>query len=401
MSQPWPIFCFADILDRVERRFVIDDTETYRCIGVRWYGQGAFIRQQLSGVDIARKGQWRIEPGDVVYNKLFAWKGAFAVANETVKGCIVSDKFPTYRVDFGRVDPAWFKWYFRTASIARQAQDLSKGAAAISKLTLNPPDFWRLTIPLPALHEQKRIVVRIDKLAAKIEEARTLRQHAAAEALLDAGRQSLIGEAPKEDWIPLSTFVAEIENGKSPACEPRPANLDEWGVLKVGAVSFGTFDERENKALPPDHPRDPSYEVKAGDFLMSRANTTELVGACAIVGEARPRLLLSDKTLRFHFKQGAEILPAWLNHVMKSPALREQIAKAASGTSPTMKNISKEKVFRLLVPPKSEPEQRRIVAYLDDLEAKVDALMRLQGETAAELDALLPSILDKAFKGEL
>ncbi len=47
------------------------------------------------------------------------------------------------------------------------------------------------------------------------------------------------------------------------------------------------------------------------------------------------------------------------------------------------------------------PEQRRIVAYLDVLQAKVDALRRLQADTGAELDALLPAVLDKAFKGEL
>lgn len=47
------------------------------------------------------------------------------------------------------------------------------------------------------------------------------------------------------------------------------------------------------------------------------------------------------------------------------------------------------------------PEQRRIVAELDALQAEVDALKRLQAETATELDALLPSILDRAFKGEL
>ncbi|GHU31363.1 hypothetical protein AGMMS50256_19730 [Betaproteobacteria bacterium] len=49
----------------------------------------------------------------------------------------------------------------------------------------------------------------------------------------------------------------------------------------------------------------------------------------------------------------------------------------------------------------SLPEQRRIVAELDALQVQVDALKHLQTETAAELNALLPAILDRAFKGEL
>jgi type I restriction enzyme S subunit len=57
------------------------------------------------------------------------------------------------------------------------------------------------------------------------------------------------------------------------------------------------------------------------------------------------------------------------------------------------------RAFPIPNPPLSE--QRRIVTYLDDLQAKVDTLKQLQTETAAELDALLPSVLDKAFKGEL
>jgi type I restriction enzyme S subunit len=52
-----------------------------------------------------------------------------------------------------------------------------------------------------------------------------------------------------------------------------------------------------------------------------------------------------------------------------------------------------------LSPPLAEP--RRIAAELDALQTEVDALKRLQAETAAELDALLPALLDRAFKGEL
>jgi len=272
-----------------------------------------------------------------------------------------------------------------------------------ANVSLKESDIAEVEIPLPPLPEQRRIVARIDELATKIDEARAFRQQAAkeTEALTVSAGSSLFGETPQVNWIPLSRFVAEIENGKSPQCESHPASGDEWGVLKVGAVSFGSFDERENKALPVGLEFDPRYEVCSGDFLMSRANTTELVGACAIVGRTRPRLLLSDKTFRFHFRCDAAVSPQWLDHAMKSPALRDQIERGASGTSPTMKNISKAKVLQLLLPPHSPPEQRRIVAEMDALYAKMDALKRLQADSAAEFDAMLPSILDKAFKGEL
>jgi type I restriction enzyme S subunit len=42
-----------------------------------------------------------------------------------------------------------------------------------------------------------------------------------------------------------------------------------------------------------------------------------------------------------------------------------------------------------------------IVAYLDGLQTKVNALRELQSASGEELSALMPSILDKAFKGEL
>ncbi len=257
---------------------------------------------------------------------------------------------------------------------------------------------------LPAyLQETHRIVARIEALAGRIAEAQSLRQSAAAqtEALLKSARNSVFGEDPEKDWVHLQTFVKGIVNGRSPQCEKRPAKLDEWGVLKVGAASFGWFNENENKALPPTLQPNPDYEVKPGDFLMIRANTRELVGACAIVGKTRSKLLLSDKTFRFVFRQDKEIEPVFLDHVLKSPALRTQIEQQASGTSPTMKNISKAKVLDLLVPDYPLDEQRRIVAYLDGLSERVNALRRLQEESQEELDALLPSVLDRAFKGEL
>lgn len=67
-----------------------------------------------------------------------------------------------------------------------------------------------------------------------------------------------------------------------------------------------------------------------------------------------------------------------------------------------MKNVSSIKHLKdIILPVPPLPEQRRIVEYLDNLQSKVNALKNLQAETQKDLDTLMPSILDKAFKGEL
>ncbi len=87
---------------------------------------------------------------------------------------------------------------------------------------------------------------------------------------------------------------------------------------------------------------------------------------------------------------------------LQTPIAREFICSKAKGTSPTMKKISQDVVMNIPFPRSISLErQRRIVVYLDGLQARVDRLKALQAQTRAELDALLPSILDRAFKGEL
>ncbi len=96
----------------------------------------------------------------------------------------------------------------------------------------------------------------------------------------------------------LGDLLLDIQAGKSPSCEERPATSDEWGVLKVSAVSWGAFKPEENKVLPQNFVVPPEYEVQTGDLLISRANTVELVGATVLVNGTRAKLMLSDKTLR-------------------------------------------------------------------------------------------------------
>ncbi|MEV0974474.1 restriction endonuclease subunit S [Microtetraspora glauca] len=167
----------------------------------------------------------------------------------------------------------------------------------------------------------------------------------------------------------LGDLLLRIEAGKSFTCEPRPAEDDEWGIVKVSAMTWGTFRESENKAVPAYREINPAYEIRPGDILVSRANTEEYVGAPVLVGDCRPRLLLSDKSLRL--VPSSELNRSWLLHVLKSPTVRKAISARATGTKDSMRNISQQALseIEVLVPPADEQQRTA-----EDLESYLSCL---------------------------
>ena len=176
--------------------------------------------------------------------------------------------------------------------------------------------------------------------------------------------------------VSLSEVILDLQNGWSPKCLGRKVEGNEWGVLKVGAVSFGWFDEGQNKALPSNLKPREHYEVKTGDLLISRANITQYVGACALVGKVRSKLMLCDKLFRVIWKQDSIILKEYLNEILKIPHLRWQIENNLTGASPTMKNISKPALMALQFPLPPLSVQGKIIKIIES--KRVESRMLLQ-----------------------
>ncbi|MBK5967179.1 hypothetical protein CCR95_24685 [Thiocystis minor] len=162
----------------------------------------------------------------------------------------------------------------------------------------------------------------------------------------------------------LGNVIADLENGWSPKCHDHQAREGQWGVLKLGAVSFGIFNESQNKELPERLKPRPAYEVRNGDVLISRANVVRYVGACAYVEETRPKLMLCDKIFRVRFLKSSKLLPQFLTEIMRLPSVREQIETRLTGTSPTMKNISKPALLDLRFPLPELNDQRSLITDL-------------------------------------
>ncbi|CAH1083615.1 restriction endonuclease subunit S [Candidatus Nitrotoga sp. 1052] len=102
-------------------------------------------------------------------------------------------------------------------------------------------------------------------------------------------------------WCKLGDFVVSIDAGKSFKCDEREPRANEIGVAKVSAVTWGEYDESESKTCTDTSKENDAYLIRSGDFILSRANTIDLVGACVIARKVTKKIMLSDKTLRIRF----------------------------------------------------------------------------------------------------
>lgn len=171
---------------------------------------------------------------------------------------------------------------------------------------------------------------------------------------------------PTWNWVLFEELLEGSESGWSPKCDAEPRHPGEWGVLKVSAVTWGEFRAEENKRLPLSLDPRPECEVKAGDFLLSRANTAELVARSVIAPPSVPgRLLMSDKIVRLRFLD--EELKPWANLVNNSLFAREHYRSSATGTSDSMRNVSRQVIYELPIPLPPKHVQRAVMRRLEEL----------------------------------
>jgi type I restriction enzyme, S subunit len=397
MKNGWPLIRLSEVLVPVSRPERVDPAETYSLLGAHWYATGLYTKEIVAGSEIRADKLYRVEDGDFVYNRLFAWKGSFALATKENHGCYVSNEFPCFRVDPSRADGRFLWRYFSRASSWDEALGLSSGGTPTSRNRLKEERFLAMEIPLPPLAEQQRLVARIEALFSQIKEAVRLRARAAeaSDILFESSSRQMLGTPEKPRWSTrslqstCSVFIdcdhktPDYVDDGIPLLRPRdirPENLTVRDAVRISEV------EHEKRCA--------RHRPVEGDIVYSRelsfGNAAMIPKDCVVSLGQGTMLVRADESI---------IEPRFLLKAMNAPFVKAQATKAAQGAAHPHVNLKDIRNFAVPVPPLLE--QRRIVAELDALQAEVDVLTRLQAETATELDALLPSILDKAFKGEL
>lgn len=294
--------------------------------------------------------------------------------------------------------PDWILYALLSPPTKAYAKSLIKG---VGRPRIGLGLIRNFRIPVPPLAEQRRIVDHLDATLSQLVHAtQSLRSAQQKVSVGVASIRHSIAWRRDEDTHTgiLADIVDKIEAGRSFGSATRPAAPHEWGIVKVSAMTWGTFQEAENKYVDADAV-DARYEIQPGDILVSRANTEAYVGAPVLVGEVRPRLLLSDKSLRLIPKAGVD--RNWLLHVLASPATRRYMSRVATGTKDSMRNISQAALLQAPVVIASKDEQRRIAAEIDDRLADVFRLEQAVNSAYKQAEELRRSLLADAFAGRL
>ncbi len=344
------------------------------------------LRQELR----TKTGMILVRPGDLLLSGINAAKGAIAIyGRENTEPVAATIHYGAYSVVQGRADIGYLWWYLRSKPFREILfQSLPEGI----KTELKSKRLLPIEIPLPSLAEQRRIVAQIEALAGKIAEARSLRHQATeeAEALhLSVLHQHFVTEAAT--WTRMAMEEAIEINDKQ--VDPM---LAEYSQLPH--ISGENMESKTCRLLPwrtaeADSVKSSNYLFSPGTVLYSKirpylrkAVFVDFRGVCS--ADIYPIRVVSQK-LDPHFVKWSLVAEPF-----------SEYANRLSGRT-RMPKLNRKHLFGFGFSHPPLPEQHRIVAYLDGLQVQVNALKRLQAETAAELAALLPSVLAKAFRGEL
>lgn len=246
---------------------------------------------------------------------------------------------------------------------------------------------WKLylnqLIPVPPREEQERIVAELDKINEVIEECRELLR------TLDSLAQSIFYDTfdKIKETIELRHFAKALVGGKSLASLELSPNL----VLKSGAVSYDYFDKTATKFLPKDYEPLKEHKVKVGDVIISRMNTSDLVGACAYVFDVDDNTFLPDRLWRLELNDNANPIFIWKSLISEEAKI--QIKEKASGTSGSMKNISKPLLLSVKIKRAPLELQQQFAAQIEAIEAQKNAVEA----TISEMKTLLDSRMDYWF----
>jgi type I restriction enzyme, S subunit len=442
----WSTVRLGEVIRHRKGSITIDDALTYKLCRVQLHRRGVVLREHRNGAEIRTKKQQVCRAGDFLVAEMDAKVGGYGFVPLGLDGAIVSSHYFLFELDETQLWPAFLEVISQAEIL--QGQIVAKGSTNYA--AIRPASVLGWEIPLPPLAVQKRMAANFTRARAALAAAEQEIAH--QETLVAKLKQAILQEAitgrltagwraaqsdmepasqllaricvekkrlvavkklrPEKspppipeagipfaipegwEWCRLGSVISGTESGWSPACLKQQASEGKWGVLKTTAVQICEYLPHENKELPASLEPRPEHEVEVGDILMTRAGPANRVGICALVRATPPKLMISDKIVRF---RPVLVKGEYLELFSNTPEFQKLIEASKQGMAQSQVNISQENLKATVLPLPPLREQTEIVARVERL---IERCRELEAEivrSRAHAAHLHQAVLREAF----
>ena len=374
----WPVRPIGELLKPVRRPIEVNAGDIYREIGIRSHCKGIFHKPPVTGEHIGNKRVFRVEPGCLVLNIIFAWEQAVAVTSEDETGMIASHRFPMYTSRNGKLLPEYAWRYF---SSSRGKYDLgiaSPGGAGRNK-TLGQAEFNQLKIPVPPIAHQHFAVGTLTTADGAI--ARTEALIAAKHKLKGELAQRLLTGSLRrpsislEEWKPvrISDLATILISGVDKKSKP--------GEAPVRLCNYTDIYYNDRIGLHCDFVRATAssaeiekFWLRSGDVVITKdSETPDDIAKPAVVIEDMPQVLCGYH-LAILRPQGGTVSGPFLAQLLRLPSVRHEFYRVSNGV--TRFGLGRHAIGNLILELPGPAEQLRIATLLNSIDRHIDLLER-------------------------
>jgi type I restriction enzyme, S subunit len=383
VSKAWAKVKLGEVLTKSDEWIDLVADKTYREVTVRLWGKGIVQRREVTGSEIASSRRLAVRRNQFLISRIDARNGAIGIVPEDLDGAVVTNDFPAFFFDPKRVDPSYLNWVSKTGDFVELCKAASEGTT--NRVRLKEERFLASEIHLPSLSEQRLIVARIEQLASKIEVAREMRRLQEQEI-----HQTLLGAfwciAKNVSRVPMREIAPQVRR-------PVQVQLDSmYPELGIRSFGKGTFQKPTLSGAEIGEKR--IFWIESGDLLFSNVFAWE--GAIAVAKPVDHGRVGSHRYITC-VPNEAVATASFLCFYFLTGEGMDLIRGASPGGAGRNRTLGLAALDSLLVPVPPISEQ----LWFDKLQSKVNKLRNIQDDISSEIDAFLPSVLDKAFKGEL
>lgn len=398
----WSSYKIEEVFDRVGVAVNLDDTQTYREIGIRSHGKGIFYKNETTVSEIGNKRVFWVEPNCFVVNIVFAWERAVAKTTDKEKGMIASHRFPMYKPKKDMLDLDYITDYF----ITKRGQNIlvlaSPGGAGRNK-TLGQKEFAKSVIKIPSLPEQQKIADFLSTIDTIIE-----KQQATVSAWEERKKgvmQKLFSQEVRfkaddgsdfPDWEEKS-FVNTFDSLNNSTFSRDCLNYENGSVKYI---HYGDILVKYNSsvdvcdAIVPFVNEDLDCErfaiLQDGDIVIADTAEDDTVGkVIEIENTSNVKTIAGLHTIACRPKE--KFASKYLGYYMNSDEYHNQLRPYMQGIKVTSISKSNIALTKIMVP--SLPEQQKIADCLSAL----DTVIQKQKETLEKWQELKKGLLQQMF----